>query len=96
MAARASGGPLGAMRMFASVATPLITGVFRHAETLSEAMDARLYHGEQGRTRLHPLRFAARDAGAAVCMAALAACVVAVGVLTGVMPTGAYGMPARA
>ncbi len=77
--ARVSSGPLGAVRMLPSVSIPLFASIFRHADTLAAAMDARCYHGEQGRTRLHPLRFARRDALAAVALAALAVCVVAIG-----------------
>ena len=77
--ARAASGPGGAVRMLASVSVPLFASVFRHAETLAAAMDARCYHGEQGRTRLHELRFRACDAVAAAVMAALAACVALVG-----------------
>ena len=40
---------------------PLFASVFRHAETLSAAMDARCYHGEEGRTRLHPLRYSTHN-----------------------------------
>ena len=71
--ARLAGGPI-----------PLFASIFRHAETLSAAMDARCYHGEQGRTRMHPLRFATRDAGAAACLVALAIAVVAVSALTSI------------
>ena len=70
--ARVTGGPLG------SVAIPLFTGVFRHAETLSAAMDARCYHGERGRTRLHALAFGRGDALAAVVTALLLACVIVI------------------
>ena len=64
--------------MLGSVAIPLFTGVFRHAETLSAAMDARCYHGEQGRTRLHTLAFGRGDALATVVTVLLLACVIAV------------------
>ena len=74
--ARVTGGPLGGVRMLGSVAIPLFAGVFRHAETLSAAMDARCYHGEQGRTRLHALSFSRVDAVAAVVTALLVAAVV--------------------
>ena len=66
------------VRMLGSVAIPLFTGVFRHAETLSAAMDARCYHGEQGRTRLHALAFRRGDALAAVVTMLLFACVIVV------------------
>lgn len=56
-----------------SLIVPLFTSVFRHADTLSQAMEARCYHGGTGRTRLHPLQFARRDAWAAIVLAALLA-----------------------
>lgn len=70
--AHRAGGPLGAVRMLTSVAVPLFAGVFRHAESLSAAMEARCYHGEQGRTRLHPLRCGRTDAAAAAVFATFA------------------------
>ena len=48
-----------------SLLVPLFASAFRHADTLSAAMDARCYHGAAGRTRLHPLAFTRRDAWAA-------------------------------
>ena len=75
---RVTGGPLGGVRMLGSVAIPLFTGVFRHAETLSAAMEARCYHGEQGRTRLHALVFGRGDALAAVVTALLLICVIVI------------------
>lgn len=73
-----SRGPLGSIRLLSSVAVPLFASVFRHAETLSDAMDARCYHGEQGRTRLHPLRFQRRDGIAAAVFAVFAATTIGV------------------
>ena len=54
-----------------SLIVPLFTSAFRHADTLSGAMEARCYHGAHGRTRLHPLSFTSRDAMAAGIIAAL-------------------------
>ncbi len=71
----------GALRMLSSLMVPLFTSAFRHAETLSLAMDARCYHGGTGRTRLRPLRYAPRDAVACAVMALMLACVLAVNVL---------------
>lgn len=68
--AKVQNGAFGGVRMLASVAVPLFASVFRHAETLSAAMDARCYHGEQGRTRLHPLAFSPTDAAAVAAVAA--------------------------
>ncbi len=52
-----------------SLLVPLFASAFRHADTLSSAMDARCYHGADGRTRLHPLAFTNRDALAAAFLA---------------------------
>ena len=41
-------------------------------------MDARCYHGEQGRTRLHALAFGRGDALAAVVTALLLICVIVI------------------
>ncbi len=43
------------------VLVPLFVSAFRRAGELAEAMEARCYHGGKGRTKLHPLKFAARD-----------------------------------
>lgn len=67
--------------MLSSVTIPLFASVFRHAETLSAAMDARCYHGEEGRTRLHPLRYSKFDAFAIAAFAVLVCGVVAVNML---------------
>lgn len=61
-----------------SLLVPLFASAFRHADTLANAMDARCYHGAAGRTRLHPLAFARRDAIAACALAALFAIVIAI------------------
>ena len=69
--ARLKASPARGARMFLSIAVPVFAGVFRHAETLATAMDARCYHGEEGRTRLHPMRLGTRDAVAACVLVAL-------------------------
>lgn len=53
-----------------SLLVPLFASAFRHADTLSAAMDARCYHGADGRTRLHPLAFGKKDAIAACALVA--------------------------
>lgn len=40
---------------------PLFISAFRRASDLALAMEARGYHGGDGRTKLYPLRYAARD-----------------------------------
>ena len=79
--ARLSNSPARGVHMLTSLMVPLFTSVFRHAETLSAAMDARCYHGGEGRTHLHPLRFAPRDGAATAFMAVLAGCVATIGYL---------------
>lgn len=70
--------PSHGIRMVSSVTIPLFASVFRHAETLSAGMEARCYHGEQGRTRLHELHYSKYDAIAVAAFAVLLACVIAV------------------
>ena len=67
----------GRLRMIASLMVPLFTSAFRHARTLSLAMDARCYHGGEGRTRLHPLRFSKLDAWGVAGIALMIACALA-------------------
>ena len=60
-----------------SLVVPLFASALRHAARLSTAMDARCYHGGQGRTRLHPFAIHGRDAVAALAVLAMAGCVLA-------------------
>lgn len=72
-----SGGPFkGGLRMLSSLMIPLFTSAFRHAETLSAAMDSRCYHGGVGRTRLHPLAYCKLDRNALFVFIAMFACVI--------------------
>lgn len=73
-----AGGPLkGGVRMITSLMIPLFTSAFRHAETLSFAMDARCYHGGPGRTRLKPLSYGPLDRNAVIVLALMFAVVFA-------------------
>ncbi len=60
-----------------SFVVPLFASAFRHADTLSMAMEARCYHGGTGRTRLHPLHMGRRDAAAVCVFTLMFICVVA-------------------
>lgn len=40
---------------------PLFVSAFRRADDLAMAMEARCYVGGKGRTKMKPLRYAARD-----------------------------------
>lgn len=43
------------------ILVPLFVSAFGRAQDLSQAMDARCYHGGAGRTKLHPLVYERRD-----------------------------------
>lgn len=68
-------GPKGTVRLMTSLVVPLFTSAFRHAETLSLAMDARCYHGGENRTRLKDLSYSKRDLGGLAYLLAGLACV---------------------
>jgi energy-coupling factor transport system permease protein len=71
----------GGLAGLVSLLVPLFASAFRHADTLSSAMDARCYHGATGRTRLNPLRFARRDAIAFAVLVATLALTIVFGIL---------------
>ena len=66
----------GGIQSLTALLIPLFTSAFRHAETLSAAMEARCYRGGEHRTRLKVLRFSALDGWTALSMAALIVLVV--------------------
>ena len=56
------------------ILVPLFVSAFRRANDLAMAMEARCYHGGEGRTRMAVLRFARRDGvalGATLALVAL-------------------------
>ena len=67
----------GSVALMTSLIVPLFTSAFRHAETLSLAMDARCYHGGENRTRLSELAFSKRDLGGLAYLLLGTACVIA-------------------
>lgn len=71
----------GGLQGLSSLMVPLFTSAFRHAETLSNGMDARCYHGGTGRTRLDPLAFSTRDLVGIVILLLMVACVIATNIL---------------
>lgn len=65
------GGPVARVRAYVPVLVPLFVNLFRRADELATAMEARCYRGGEGRTRLKQTTMRARDwitlaAGAAV------------------------------
>ena len=59
------------------ILVPLFISAFRRADELAMAMESRCYHGGDGRTRMHVLRFAARDGVAAAILLAMTGAIIA-------------------
>lgn len=49
------------LRNMMPILVPLFVSAVRRANDLALAMDARCYHGGDGRTKMHPLRYQGRD-----------------------------------
>ncbi len=56
-----SGSVLQRLRNMLPILVPLFVSAIRRANDLALAMDARCYHGGDGRTKMHPLRYQGRD-----------------------------------
>lgn len=61
------------------ILVPLFISAFRRADELAVAMECRCYHGGEGRTKLNPLKYAARDYWALACGAVVTAGVIVLG-----------------
>ena len=56
-----SGGVIKKAKSLIPILVPLFISAFRRANDLAMAMEARGYHGGEGRTRMHPLVYKRRD-----------------------------------
>jgi hypothetical protein len=56
-----SGGPVKRAKAMVPILIPLFVSSFRRAGELAEAMEARCYHGGNGRTKMKPLKYHLRD-----------------------------------
>lgn len=65
------GGPIKRARAYAPVLIPLFVNLFRRADDLATAMEARCYRGGIGRTRLHEAHMRPND-WAVLCLGAFA------------------------
>lgn len=74
-----SGGIISRAKSLIPLLVPLFISAFRRADELAVAMEARCYRGGKGRTRLRELRFAPRDAYAALIVVAVFALVLVLG-----------------
>jgi len=61
------------------ILVPLFISAFRRADELAVAMECRCYHGGEGRTKLNPLKYAARDVLALLFGGAVTAGVIVLG-----------------
>jgi len=66
-------------RALVPVLVPLFISAFRRADELATAMECRCYHGGEGRTKLHVLRYQRRDYLALSAGAALAVGIIILG-----------------
>ena len=78
-----SGNLLQRARALVPILVPLFISAFRRADELAVAMECRCYHGGEGRTKLHVLRYKPRDY---LVLAAYAA------VLAGVLVLARFGL----
>jgi len=72
-----SGNLIARAKAMVPLLVPLFVSAFRRAGELAMAMEARCYHGGEGRTRLRVLRFTAEDTKAYVVSAVALAVVIA-------------------
>lgn len=72
------GGLINRAKALLPILVPLFLNAIKRAEELAMAMEARCYHGGEGRTRLHELHYEREDRGAF----ALLAVIIALGVAT--------------
>ena len=56
------------------ILVPLFISAFRRANELAMAMEARCYHGSEGRTKMKPLKYSRRDINAYHIIALYLAC----------------------
>ena len=68
-----SGGPIKRAKALIPILVPLFVSSFRRAGELAEAMEARCYHGGEGRTKMKPLKYHKRDLVAYLMLAGLVA-----------------------
>ena len=69
------------MKALIPVLVPLFVSAFRHAGDLAYAMEARCYHGGDGRTRMKPLRYKKQDYIAYSTVLAYLAVVIVLGIV---------------
>ena len=71
------------VKSMAVILIPLFVSAFRRANDLAAAMEARCYHGGEGRTRLKPLKMKGTDYGAMVTICLFVAVLITVHIKVG-------------
>lgn len=71
-----SGNILSRAKSLIPILVPLFVSAFRIAQDLAMAMEARCYRGGKGRTRMHEMKFVARDVAAMIGLAAFLAIII--------------------
>ncbi len=77
-----SGGMIRRVRAMVPLLVPLFVSAFRRANDLALAMEARCYHGGEGRTKMKPLKYKPRDFRAYVILFCYIALVVLFGIIS--------------
>ena len=77
-----SGGLIKRARAMVPLLVPLFVSAFRRANDLALAMEARCYHGGEGRTKMKPLSYKAWDKRAYVILACYLALVILLGIVS--------------
>ncbi len=72
-----TGGVIARAKGLVSVLVPLFVSCFRRAEELATAMEARCYHGAEGRTKLHVMKMERSDYAAIAASLLIMAVIVA-------------------
>ncbi len=84
-----SGGLIRRTRAMVPLLVPLFVSAFRRASDLALAMEARCYHGGEGRTKMKPLHYKRRDILAYFAVCVYLCAVVAAGFIR--IPIGIWG-----
>ncbi|MCD2491890.1 energy-coupling factor transporter transmembrane protein EcfT [Lacrimispora sp. NSJ-141] len=71
-----SGGLIKKAKAMIPLLVPLFISAFRRASDLAMAMEARCYHGGEGRTKMKPLRYAAGDRAAYLVLLGFLLCII--------------------
>ena len=76
-----SGGLIARVRALIPLLVPLFISAFRRASDLALAMEARCYHGAEGRTQMKPLKYTGRDFAAYLILLGYLAAVIIIRVI---------------